>query len=170
MRWLVFIFLLTLSYDAKAITAGDPKELSSALLIGQRWSCGVEDPVGSGAELIALTITGIATKRAVSKRPNFQSDEVVVSVDLIDVLGITERRYDRLTNGRCDRSLRFNHVAFTASALQKCDLKFVSNHKIDADKFAARMRWLQRMSRDEGVVVELHPGEFLQLVRRKRCQ
>jgi len=170
MRWLVFIFLLAFASDAKAITVDDPKGARSEMLIGQHWSCAIKDPAGSASEIISLTITGVATKRAISNRPNFQTDEVVVSVDLIDVMGLFERRRDQLTNGRCATSLRLKHVAFTVDALQKCDLNFVSNRKVATETFAARARWLDRMSRDEGVVVELHPANFLQLVRRKRCK
>jgi hypothetical protein len=131
---------------------------------GQLWECKTRHDTASPDERVQFLVTGVATNREVSRRLNFQNDDPVVSVALID-----------LDPKACAGARRFLHMAYSEEGLRACAPILVKNDSRlsspNAWKSArdARGSWLIGMQSNKGVVIDLSPSKFLAMLRRQRC-
>lgn len=131
---------------------------------GQLWECTIQHDTAPPDERIQFLVTGVATKREVSRRLNFQNDDIVVSVALID-----------LDPMACTRAKSFLHMAYSEEGLRACAPVLVDQDNrlssLNAWKSArnARGNWLIGMQSNKGVVIDLSPSRLLTTLRLTRC-
>jgi hypothetical protein len=132
---------------------------------GQLWECTLQYKTASPDQRLQFLVTGIATQREVSRRPNFQNDERVISVALTD-----------LDPMACPQAKRFLHMAYSEEGLLSCSPRLIEHDNRLASPNSwkaardARGKWLIGMQSNKGVLVSLNPSRFLALVSKKRCQ
>ena len=132
---------------------------------GQLWECTLRHETASPDQRLQFLVTGVAKQREVSRRSNFQNDELVISVALID-----------LDPKVCAQAKRFLHMAYSENGLRACAPKLVhTDNRLsspNAWKAArnARGSWLVGMQSNKGVMVSISPSRFLSLLKKKHCR
>lgn len=130
---------------------------------GQLWTCTKAPGAADQSPGIRILVTGTAKSRDVSRRLNFQTDDIIVSVALLND-----------DPKACAAARQFQHLAFSETALNACAPRLMNGQE-DPDSLGwkaardARGKWLIGMQRNKGVVIGLDPLSFISMVQRRRC-
>jgi len=131
---------------------------------GQLWECTAKSEVSHREERLQFVVTGTATKREISRRPNFQNEDVIVSVALTN-----------LDPSACSKAKKFTHLAFEKEALDQCEPKLLGESDALISRRSwkelsdARGKWLIAKQKGKGVVIGLTPSDFLWVLTKRNC-
>ena len=132
---------------------------------GQLWECTSRHNTASSGQKLQFLVTGVTTQREVSRRSNFQNDNLVVSVAMVD-----------LDEEACPQARSFLHMAYSEDGLLACSPKLMEQDNRLASPNSwkaardARGKWLIGMQSNKGALISLNPSRFLALVSKRRCQ